>query len=921
MSSRDLKRLVKEAAAGSDPKARVDLYLKALALAIELEDEKAEFDIRFQLLTSALYDTPNTELSLACFTWCLAKIDEGSRRYASAANVESLMWVFKWILAMLIDSDAFTREQIEAALDDMERRYRAQGYGIHGVLTTRHYYALCTGLIDEADGLLDTIARTPRDDHANCEACVAADRVDHEASLGRDDRAIAEYRTMLNGASTCGTQPESTEARMLMPLLRTGQQEEAAATFKRCYEACRTRERLLSTVALCAKFVAVTGNESSALGMIERHIGWLDFDPLDTGGHFTAAECFHVALLRLERAGHGETQASIPHVVLLQTIAPGLGRNPKVSVLREACYALAENIAVRMDRRNGNDAWMRDLQRSVADADIDDRIPLESAPFNPLTGTPTQPDSAYGWLMRARGLSTVGLLEEAAQAAERAADGGEPTASSALALAASLRLELGDTKAAEKALARRFELLSAAKQPAAMLAQRYDHEVALHHLASLERLEEAYQSAVSTPGAEDYVLSVAIAALSAIADSDLVAARTWQSRAAAVVEHADDPYRKTQLAMLDVRLALDAEDAPTAATIALEIASTTSEPLLKAAAESLAASALGSQGDVTTAARLTDSAAARFASNGAGDAAAWESVASGQYWASVGEHSAAASRFQFALPRLEADGNDTAELKILLGESLTFTDRQAEARELVEPLIESLSADPDAWRSLVQVLWIVANHTAFDVERTQLFGRVVELARDRGDADDVALALVRWYAALDEYDRPEDTADQLAAQLQTARLALAHDDPLRAECVFFLLDYTDGHGGDAAGLIDDGLACAMALGTSEVGSRLLMYVARALEGAREVDRAVAALDAARERAVSEGIEDEDVLGPLYFPLVHLSGKIMDPATRERILRACIAYADAPDWFLEEATEKLVKLLKKAGRHDEAAALG
>ena len=167
------------------------LVADAVALAVELGDERLEYEARMRQTASA-HMNGATDVMLNSFAWCLARHDADPQRFP--ADLEyggaDLMWQFKWMASSLRSSPAFSVEQIAAVLDDMETHYRTAGLGMSGVLTARFEDAWDAGRIDDAEALRVQLEATPRDDHSHCDACGRSQFAGFFAETDRDAEAI-----------------------------------------------------------------------------------------------------------------------------------------------------------------------------------------------------------------------------------------------------------------------------------------------------------------------------------------------------------------------------------------------------------------------------------------------------------------------------------------------------------------------------------------------------------------------------------------------------------------------------------------------------------------------------------------------------------------------------------------------------------
>src|SRR6201996_3450224 len=93
--------------------------------------------------------------------------------------------------------------------------------------------------------------------------------------LGDDEGALSFWGPVLAGTFRCSEEPHRVLGCALLPLLRTGQLDEARGAFLRGYSLARRNINLMAAVGQHVEFCALTGNEARGLEMLAEHQGWL----------------------------------------------------------------------------------------------------------------------------------------------------------------------------------------------------------------------------------------------------------------------------------------------------------------------------------------------------------------------------------------------------------------------------------------------------------------------------------------------------------------------------------------------------------------------------------------------------------------------------------------------------------------------
>lgn len=396
------------------------LVSEAVALAVEIGDERLEYEARMRQTASANMNGA-TDVMLNSFAWCLAHHDADPQRFPADLDNggADLMWQFKWMASSLRSSPAFSQEQIAAVLDDMETHYRAAGLGVSGVLTARFEDAWDAGRMDDAEALRVQLEATPRDDHSHCDACGRSQFAGFFADTDRDAEAIVLVEEMIEGGFSCGEEPEHALSRVLLPYLRAGRREEAKTAHLRSYRLAKDNPDNLRIVANNIVFTAVTGNEARALALVEKHIAWLAHDGLNVDAHFAALAAFAVALDRVTAVGHGDATVRGAQSPALVAFFGEHDDTWNAADLAAAAWTAAERIGAGFDDRDGTDGHARSLERMRGLANVQYDVPIRSDAFVVPAPT-TTPADADGWFERAMQLAQFGAEHETLEALPRA---------------------------------------------------------------------------------------------------------------------------------------------------------------------------------------------------------------------------------------------------------------------------------------------------------------------------------------------------------------------------------------------------------------------------------------------------------------------------------------------------------------------
>ncbi|MFG3287106.1 hypothetical protein [Streptomyces sp. NPDC048111] len=324
------EELVDAAAVFEDPAVLVTALLE-LMLAYEFTGEHRKSPVVFARLLK-LWDTAPESFS----QW----------------EAHQIFWRFKWVTTSLLQVPEVPLATVTGWIDEMRTRYAAAGHGMQPVAAMRYHVAAHTGTgVPDAFDLWATRARTELSD---CEACEVRHVAEHHVRAGNDAGALDTWDPVLGGASSCTEEPQMSQARALLPLLRTGRADEARSHHLAGYRQVRGNTGMQDEVGLHLEFCALSRNEGRGLEILaeNRPLFAATGAPLSHLGFLTGAE---VLLARLVADGHTGTPVAGPP-----------GRHWTAGELLARVRSDAERIAAAFDARNGTAAVGESRRRRLA---------------------------------------------------------------------------------------------------------------------------------------------------------------------------------------------------------------------------------------------------------------------------------------------------------------------------------------------------------------------------------------------------------------------------------------------------------------------------------------------------------------------------------------------------------------------------
>ena len=329
---------------------------------------------RLALVGSYIYGGGEHPRMYTPFTWALRQFDAHPEDFDDYAR-HTLLWHFKDATIGMTAYPEVPLSRIDAALDDMERRYRALGQGLAPVLGARYGVAVRVHGHEAAAEAYAAWVAAPRTRLSDCAACEPTARCHFLAGVGRDEDAIATVAEVLHGEASCSAQPQSALAAVLLPMVRTGRLAEARDAHVRGLRAARQLDPE-DTLPEHLRFCALTGNEARGLDVLEEHLTLVDTcaRPADRRDLAAAGA---LLLRRLMDQGHGE-----------RLVRPAAGPAETVAALHQRLERAALDLATAFDARNGT-AVIGDWVRATLSAQPLAHVPLGgvSRPLTPRAPT------------------------------------------------------------------------------------------------------------------------------------------------------------------------------------------------------------------------------------------------------------------------------------------------------------------------------------------------------------------------------------------------------------------------------------------------------------------------------------------------------------------------------------------------------
>ena len=301
-------------------------------------------DIEYQLKGRASLVDSSTwvgqpEKALVAYAYLLSVLDERPEVFSKHLDVSTTLWSYKWIIDRLPLFPTISREQIDTAWADMERRFRAFGRTEAAILQYRFKVKSEAGHYGAAEDALRELDRYtgPGRQLVDCGACFADCRVQHYVRREDYAKAIEEGQPILKGKLKCMEIPSRFYEQLVVPYLLTGQPDKATEMVAKMKIKPLPHNIFMNAMAIVA--LTATGKLTRALEITERnwsvvHATREQYTPY----HFYLAVRYLLRSLQQDGQTHGQTAT--------QRRPPLLPRRPGVLSRR------ARKLPVRQDRHH-----------------------------------------------------------------------------------------------------------------------------------------------------------------------------------------------------------------------------------------------------------------------------------------------------------------------------------------------------------------------------------------------------------------------------------------------------------------------------------------------------------------------------------------------------------------------------------------
>ena len=255
---------------------REKVILKILKRAQKDKDLDLEFEARLTYIDTVGY-SEQPEKVLANFPWLLATSDSNPGYY----DVFRLLWYYKWVAIRIAKFPSISKQRILDIMEDMKRRYIAEGYSQKTILYFMRDIYQDFGEPEMAKQKHQEWIEFEENDRymGDCDACVIHNWVTYSCWIENYKEAVKKAKPLIKKKETCSDIPLRTYGRAIYCHTQLGQFEEAERIYNISLTEMDHKMPMLEDYGYIIIFLSLTGKYVRAKNIIAKQLPFaLTFD-------------------------------------------------------------------------------------------------------------------------------------------------------------------------------------------------------------------------------------------------------------------------------------------------------------------------------------------------------------------------------------------------------------------------------------------------------------------------------------------------------------------------------------------------------------------------------------------------------------------------------------------------------------------
>ncbi|MCR2805981.1 hypothetical protein [Paenibacillus soyae] len=212
----------------SDARQKLLVLEEMIGIADRWLTEEDAYQVRIQYMSAAV-EAGARERLLVAFAWCLSRFERSPGDFSQ----HSLMWHYKWVLNEIWRMPEFSLEVIGRVFEDFRQKCLQYGYSLRPYYQQQVNFMLSQGMVEKAREAYKLWRAAPRDGMADCRACEQNLFGSYLFRINHLKRGLQTLKPILDGKMSCQSIPQNTYSKVIVPLLKLGEREQAAVIAKK----------------------------------------------------------------------------------------------------------------------------------------------------------------------------------------------------------------------------------------------------------------------------------------------------------------------------------------------------------------------------------------------------------------------------------------------------------------------------------------------------------------------------------------------------------------------------------------------------------------------------------------------------------------------------------------------------------------
>jgi tetratricopeptide (TPR) repeat protein len=337
---------------------KIAMIEEAVRIADLHQDSQLGFRARLSAIDAMAFGG-RSDLELAHFAWCLAKIDNEPEQF----SIHSLIWKYKWIVPLAAENPRVPYDRLISLLDDFDRRLESVGGHRHAYYTTKSRLYAAMNLLDDAAEAYLQSTKEPRTYLSDCPVCVENVLITIQKQKRDFEKLISLFEALLARGVVCKSVPTTTYGSAIIASMHIGDWDRAERFHQKSYRLHSQNPIYQWALGTHVFFLVQVGKIDKARKAMRKGF---DFWPHQSGELYRLGFVLNLLpALRFQSEGKraiGERIAiRLPEPLARPDDPPSL----LMETLYERCLNYCRSRCREFDERNRNSKMMEELEQQL----------------------------------------------------------------------------------------------------------------------------------------------------------------------------------------------------------------------------------------------------------------------------------------------------------------------------------------------------------------------------------------------------------------------------------------------------------------------------------------------------------------------------------------------------------------------------